>query len=293
MVARRRSGRPGSRMTVGRALCYAFLTIVGFVMFYPFYYVVMYSVSSYSQVIGKGAILRPYGFTLDAIKNVLKDPNIYTAYGNTLFLAIVGTLMSLVATLLFAYPLSCHVKGHRVISFLVYFTMLFGGGMLPTYYVVRQAGLLDTLWSLIIPGLINPFYVFIVRNFFEATPNELKESAFIDGAGQMRVFVSIMLPLSMAVVATMTLFYAVGYWNSYFSAIIYIRSASKRPLQLILRDMISQSNAEDMGDFSTSDLTPTTMKMATLTVSVIPILCVYPFLQKFFAKGVMVGAVKG
>lgn len=291
MVARK--GKPGSRMTFSRALCYAFLTLVALIMLYPFWYVVMYSVSSYSQVIGKGAIIRPYGFTLDAIGSVLKDPNIYTAYGNTLFLAIVGTFMSLAATLLFAYPLSCHVKGHRVISFLVYFTMLFGGGMLPTYYVVRQAGLLDTLWSLIIPGLINPFYVFIVRNFFEATPVELKESAFIDGAGQLRVFLSIMLPLSMAVVATMTLFYAVGYWNSYFSAIIYIRSASKRPLQLILRDMISQSNTEDMGDFSTSDLTPTTMKMATLTVSVIPILCVYPFLQKFFAKGVMVGAVKG
>ena len=135
--------------------------------------------------------------------------------------------------------------------------------------------------------------MFIIRNFFEAVPDALKESAYIDGAGQMRTFISIMLPLSMAVVATMTMFYAVGYWNSYFSAIIYIRSPDKRPLQLILRDMIATSSTEEMGDFSMSDLTPTTLKMATLTVSVIPILCIYPFLEKFFEKGVMVGAVKG
>lgn len=284
---------PKVRFTIGKFVCYALVLLAGIIMFYPFWYILVYSVSSYSAVIGKGAILVPHGFTLDAIKQVLSDPSIYTAYGNTLFLAIVGTFLSLAATLLFAYPLSCHIYGHRVISFLVYFTMLFSGGMLPTYYVVRTAGLLDSLWSLILPVLINPFYVFIIRNFFEAVPDALKESAYIDGAGQMRTFISIMLPLSMAVVATMTMFYAVGYWNSYFSAIVYIRSPDKRPLQLILRDMIATSSTEEMGDFSMSDLTPTTLKMATLTVSVIPILCIYPFLEKFFEKGVMVGAVKG
>ena len=281
------------RITIGKLLCYVFVFLIGIMMLYPFWYILMYSVSTYSMVIGKGAILLPHGFTLDVIKHVLSDSDIFTAYGNTLFLAIVGTFLSLVASLLFAYPLSCKVIGHRTISFLVYFTMLFSGGMLPTYYVVRKLGLLDSLWSLILPGLISPFNVFIIRNFFAAVPESLKESASIDGAGQMRIFMQIMLPLSMAVVATMTLFYAVGYWNSYFSAIIYIRSASKRPLQLILREMISMSSTEDMGDFSASDTTPTTLKMATLTVSVIPIMCIYPFLEKFFAKGVMVGAVKG
>ena len=282
------------KLTIGQALCYLIVGLIALVMFYPFWYVVMYSMSSYSAVIGKGAIIWPQGFTLDAIKNVLSDPDIYTAYGNTLFLAFVGTTMSLLITLLFAYPLSCHVMGHRVISFMVYFTMLFSGGMLPTYYVVRSVGLLDSLWSLILPVLVNPFYVFLVRNFFEAVPESLKESAYIDGAGQLQIFVTIMLPLSMAVVASMTLFYAVGYWNSYFNAIIYIRSADRRPLQLILRDMISASSTEALAsDFSTSDLTPMTLKMATLTVSVVPILCVYPFLQKFFEKGVMIGAIKG
>lgn len=270
------------------------LSLIALIMLYPLWYVVMYSLSSYSQVIGKGAILWPQGFTLQAIQDVLSDPNIFTAYGNTLFLAVVGTLLSLGATLLFAYPLAQKVRGHRVISFLVYFTMLFSGGMLPTYYVVRQAGLTDTLWSLILPVLINPFYVFLVRNFYEGIPEEIQESALIDGAGQWRIFLRIILPLSMAVIASMTLFYAVGYWNSYFSAILYIRSADKRPLQLILREMISSSSAEEMAsDFSASDLTPTTMKMATLTVSVVPILLVYPFLQRFFEKGVMIGAVKG
>lgn len=291
MVTKKKKRKP---LTAGQILCYILVTLTGFIMFYPFWYVVVYSLSSYSSVIGKGAILWPQGFTLEAIQNVLQDPDIYTAYGNTLFLAIGGTFFSLLATLLFAYPLSCHVAGHRVISFLVYFTMLFSGGMLPTYYVVRSAGLLDSLWSLILPVLINPFYVFLVRNFFEGVPEQLKESAFMDGAGQYRTFFSIMLPLSMAVIASMTLFYAVGYWNSYFSAILYIRSPERRPLQLILREMISSSSTEELaGDFSASDLTPTTLKMATLTVSVIPIICVYPFLQKFFEKGVMIGALKG
>lgn len=289
MLAKKRHALSG-----GLLICYAVLILVAFIMFYPFWYVLVYSFSSYSAVIGKGAILWPQAFTTEAIGDVLSDPDIFTAYGNTLILAIGGTALSLAFTLLFAYPLSCQVMGHKVISFLVYFTMLFSGGMLPTYYIVRQTGLLDSLWALILPGLINPFYVFLVRNFFSAIPEELKESAFIDGAGQIRTFLRIVLPTSMAVVASMTLFYAVGYWNSYFNAILYIRSPEKRPLQLLLREMISTSSTEELaGDFSASDLTPTTLKMATLTVSVIPILCVYPFLQKFFEKGVMAGAMKG
>ncbi len=282
------------RFSLARIVNDAMLSLIALMMLYPFWYVVMYSVSSYSQVIDKKILVRPYGFTLNAIQSVLSDQNIFTAYGNTLFLATVGTLLSVLSTLIFAYPLSCRVRGHRIISFLVYFTMLFSGGMLPLYYVVRQTGLLDTLWSLILPGLIHPFYVFLIRNFFQAIPEDLKESAFIDGAGQWRTFITIILPLSLAVIASMTLFYAVGYWNSYFSAILYIRSADKRPLQLILREMISVSSTEEMAsDFSTSDQTPTTLKMATLTVSILPILCLYPFLQRFFEKGVMLGALKG
>ncbi len=278
-------------------LNYLILLLAGLVTLYPFWYIIMYSVSTYAEVIGKGAILWPQGFTLSAIHAVLNDRYITTAYGNTLFIVFFGTLLSVVTTALLAYPLSVNVPGHRVFSFLIYFTMLFGGGMIPTYYVVRGTGLLNSLWALIIPSLITPFNVFIMRNFFRGIPESLVESAKIDGAGALRSFLAIVLPLSMPIVATVTLYYAVGYWNSFFNALIYIRSSELRPLQLVLREMISQSMTDTTGsgaglDAAYGDIGNETIKMALVTVSVVPIMCIYPFLQKYFTKGVLVGAVK-
>jgi putative aldouronate transport system permease protein len=207
----------------------------------------------------------------------------------------------MITTALFAYPLARKIRGTRIFNTFIYITMLFGGGMIPTFYVVRMTGLLDSLWSLIIPALISPFNVFIMRSFFEGISGELIESASIDGASELRIFVRIILPLSLPVVATISLFYAVGYWNKFFDAIIYIRSVDKRPLQLLLRELlISVSNerfaemiAGMSGEARAGDVAPTTLKMATVTLSVLPVMMVYPFVQKYFVKGVMLGAVKG
>ena len=289
--------RSKKKFSVYTLLNYLLLGLCGIVMLYPFWYIIMYSLSTYSEVIGKGAILWPQGFTLDAIKTILSDSYFMNAYRNTLFVVSVGTVLSLTVTALLAYPLACKVGGYRVFSFLIYFTMLFGGGMIPTYYVVRATKLLNTLWSLILPSLVTPFNVFIMRNFFQALPESLTESAQIDGAGPFRAFVRIVLPLSMPIIATVTLFYAVGYWNSFFSALMYIRVAALRPLQLVLREMITQSMTNTVGAGSSIDagygaVTGQTVKMAAITVSVVPIACIYPFLQKYFTKGVLVGAVK-
>lgn len=274
------------------------LFLVGFVMVYPFWYVLMYALSTYTQVLGKGMLFRPYGFTLESLKTVIMDRYIYTAYGNTLFIVIVGTVLSLICTLMLSYALARNILGGRVISFLVYFTMLFSGGMIPTFYIVRMTGLFDSLWALILPSLINPFYVFLVRNFYRDIPESLRESAYIDGAGEVRVFLRIVIPLSLPVFSTIVLFYAVAYWNSFFDALIYIRTEAKQPLQLILRRMITSSSSEAFGemlsaaDTSRSTVTLATLRMAAVVVTVAPILCVYPFIQKYFVKGVMVGAVK-
>lgn len=274
------------------------LLLIGFLMLYPFWYVLMYSLSTYNEVLGRGLLLRPYGFTLDGIRTVIMDRYIYTAYGNTLFIVIVGTILSTTSTLMFSYSLSRNILGSRVISFLVYFTMLFSGGMIPIFYIVRMTGLFDSLWALILPSLINPFYVFLVRNFFRDVPDSLRESAYIDGAGEIKIFLRIILPLSLPVFSTIVLFYAVGFWNSFFDALIYIRTEKNFPLQLILRRMITSSSSETLGemlssaDTSRSTVTLATLRMAAVVVTIAPILCVYPFIQKYFVKGVMVGAIK-
>lgn len=289
--------RKKKKFSVFTMLNYLLLGLCGVTMVYPFWYIFMYSLSTYSDVIGKGAILWPQGFTLSAIKTILSDSYFMNAYGNTLFVVGVGTVLSLAATALIAYPLACKVGGHRVFSFLIYFTMLFGGGMIPTYYVVRATKLINTLWSLILPSLITPFNVFIMRNFFQGIPESLIESANIDGAGSFCSFFKIVIPLSMPIIATVLLFYAVGYWNAFFNALLYIRPANLRPLQLVLREMVTQSMTDTVGAGASIDagygaITGQTIKMAAVTVSVVPIACVYPFLQKYFTQGVLVGAVK-
>lgn len=273
------------------------LFAVGFVMLYPFWYVLMYSLSTYSEVVTEGAIMVPHGFTLQNIKIVLQNGSISRGYLNSLFLVTVGTTLSVVVTAMLAYPLSQNVMGTKAINLMIYFTMLFGGGMIPTYYVVRATGILNTLWSLILPSLVGAYNVFMMRNFFRNIPSELIESAALDGSSSMNTLFRIVLPLSLPIFATITLYYAVGYWNRYFDAILYIRSASKRPLQVALREMISMSMSELLGQGSTSDaskadLTGPTIQKAAIVVTILPIMCIYPFLQKYFTKGTMSGAVK-
>ncbi len=274
------------------------LTIIAVIMLYPFWYIVMYSLSTYEEVLGKGAILRPYGFTLDNLLAVMKNRLFLQSYKNTIFVVVVGTILSVVVTIMYAYPLSRKVRGTRFLNFFIYFTMLFGGGMIPTYYIVKETGLLNSLWALIIPCLATPYNIFITRNFFSQLPKEMVESAEIDGATEMDILWKIFVPLSKPIVSTISLFYAVGYWNRYMNAVLYIRKTEMRPLQLLLRELIASSSNEMFNEIVTADatsgnVTATTLKMATVVLATVPVLVIYPFFQKYFVRGNMVGSVKG
>lgn len=281
----------------GVALNHLLLAVAGLVMLYPMWYVFMYGLSDPHAVLGKGAILWPQEPTLAAVAFVLRTPEIMRSYLNTAFVVIAGTLLSLVATSLFAYPLSTRIPGVRVISLLTYFTILFGGGIIPTYVMVRETGLINSLWALIVPQLVWPFYVFIMIKFFKNIPDSLPESARIDGANDLVILLRIVLPLSLPALASVGLFYAVRYWNEFFTAIIYLPNKDKWTLQVILRSLLI-TQLEDQfdmpsGDQTAGSVTADTVKMATVIVGTLPVMLIYPFLQKHFAKGVMIGAVKG
>lgn len=284
------------RFDPGSAVNLLVLLILAILMAYPFWYVLSYALSDSSAVATGGLLLWPKDFTLDNIKAVVSSSAFITSALNSIWLVIVGTSLSVLTTACLAYPLARKVQGAKIVNFLIYFTMLFSGGMLPTYYIVRQTGLLDSLWSLIIPCLVTPFNVFITRTFFAQLPNELVESARIDGASEIRIFTQIAMPLSKPIFATITLFYAVGYWNRFTNAVLYIRSPEKRPLQLLLKELIATTSSElfeDIGLSMGAATSSQSIKMATVIVVALPIMLIYPFLQKYFVKGVMLGSVKG
>ncbi|PNT90264.1 sugar ABC transporter permease [Clostridium thermosuccinogenes] len=265
---------------------------------YPFYYIIIVSLSD-GKAVMKGLVkLRPVGINFKSYSIVLKDPYIGTAYLNTILYTTFGTFINILFSTLCAYPLSRkNFFGKRIFTVMIVFTMFFSGGLIPTYLTVQKLGMLDTIWALVLPGAINTYNMIIIRTFFQDIPAELHESAYIDGANDIKIFAKIILPLSKPIIATMTLFYAVGHWNSFFSALIYLNEREKYPLQIVLRNMVvsgeltSQSN--QMGaaaDFLAID---TTIKYAVIIVATLPILVVYPFVQKYFVKGVMIGSLKG
>jgi len=215
--------------------------------------------------------------------------------GVSAFVTIVGTFVSLVLTAFMAYALSKkHLKGRRVINFLVVFTMLFSGGMIPTFMVVNAFGLIDSLWSLILPVAINAFNFVIMRSFFQGIPESLEEAARIDGCSEFGVFLRIVLPLSLASIATIGLFYAVYYWNTYQSAILYINDSTKWPMQVLLRQIVIVASGLNADESSVDVVPPAqSIKMAVIFVATLPMLIVYPFVQRFFVKGALIGSVKG
>ena len=244
----------------------------------------------------KGMILRPLGFTLDAYKAVARNPNILTGYRNTIFVVAVGTCLNLFLTLLGSYVLSRkNVLFNPLFTMLIVFTMYFTGGTIPFYLTVRTVGLDGTIWALIFPVAINTFNLIIMRTAMAAVPDSLPESAMIDGATHFRVLFSIMVPLTQATLAVITLYYAVSHWNSWFNAMIFLREKALYPLQLILREILIQDDTSMMTAGSGDDLglVSETIKYATIVVATAPILCIYPYMQKYFVKGVMIGAVKG
>lgn len=278
---------------------YLILILLMAVTLYPLLYVLFASLSDSSKMATySGFLWRPLGFSTDAYVEVMKNQLIWSGYANTLFVVIVGTVLDLFFTGLGAYVLSRKsFYLRKPITLMIVFTMFFGGGMIPTYLLVKNLGLLNSLWSLILPGLVNTWNFMIMRTYFEGIPDSLEESAKLDGANDLSVFLRIFLPLSGPIIAVMALFYGVGHWNGWFNAMMYIQDRSKFPLQLILREILIANDTNSMMGNVVVDADRQqigeTIKYATIMVSTVPILCVYPFIQKYFVKGVMIGAIKG
>ena len=279
---------------------YIFLIVLTLITLYPFVHVIAGSISGPGALIGhKGALIWPKGEpTLKAFGLVFRNPNILTGYRNTFVVLVFGTLLNIFMTSLGAYVCSRRQFAIRnVMMFMIVFTMYFGGGMIPRYLFLKNyLGMGDHLGSLIIPGAISAYNMIIMRNAFAGVPQSLEESARIDGANDMTILVRIILPLSRATLAVMILFYGVGHWNAWFDSMIFLRTRSKYPLQLILREILVDDATESMTTGMSGDdveLLSDNLKYATIVVATLPILCVYPFIQKYFVKGVMIGAVKG
>ena len=219
---------------------------------------------------------------------------LWTSYANSIFITLVGTLVNMIITIMAAYVLSKKdLKGHRILMFLAVFTMMFSGGIIPTYMVVKSLGLMNSLWSMILPSAINTYNLIVLRNFFADLPVELEEAAKLDGCTDVGILFKIMVPISKPAITTVTLFYAVDHWNDFFSAVMYISNRAKWPLQLFLRSMLFENDAAYSGSGESLFLLGQPMKMAAVMMSIILIMCAYPFFQKYFTKGVMTGAVKG
>ncbi|CAM4300767.1 carbohydrate ABC transporter permease [Paenibacillus macerans] len=279
------------------AFNYVFLSLFGLLAILPFIFVISGSFATDAEITKRAVFLIPRTFSLDAYKFIFSTDTIVRSIGVSIYVTLVGTIVNLFFTVTMAYPMARrNLMGRNLILNLVIFTMLFGGGMIPTYLVIRDLQLLDTLNSLILPGAISAFNLIIVKNFFQELPPELEDAAKIDGCNELGLLWRIVLPLSKPVLATFTLFYAVGHWNNFFSALLYINDPAKWPLQVMLRQIVMLSQAA--GDINSMDPTfvqppEQSIKMAVIVVGTIPILCVYPFLQKHFAKGVLLGSIKG
>jgi putative aldouronate transport system permease protein len=274
-------------------IVYALLSLAAISVIFPLLYVVAVSLTPYAEVLKQGGFaIIPRKVTFEAYTTFLNDSKIPQAYGVTAFITIVGTLINLLLTSLMAYPLSKKDLPYRsTILFIVVFTLLFSGGIIPTYLVVKATGLINSVWAMILPGAVSAFYLLIMKTFFENLPENLDEAAKIDGASETRIFIAIVLPLSLPILATVGLFYAVGHWNEFFGAIIYISDNSKHPLQVILRGILNQSQMPEQ-DFER--VLPTeTLQMAAVILSTLPILVVYPFIQKYFTQGALLGSIKG
>lgn len=286
--------------SIGRKIFEVFnaiiLLLLAAVTIIPFIYVLSTSLTSEQEFIQRGLSLIPRNITLESYEFIFKPGNsIFRAYKNTLFITGVGTAINMVLTSMLAYGMSKKwMPGRNAIMFLIFFTMLFNGGMIPNYLVVKSFGLMNSLWGLIIPGAINTWNMILLRNFFSEIPESVEESAKIDGATDIGVLFRIVLPMSMPALATITLFYAVDHWNGWMNALIYLSDKKLWPVQLLLRQIILLTSVSDLEVVDNSITPPSyAVQMATLVVATVPILCAYPFIQKYFVKGVMVGSVKG
>ncbi|MDE6887310.1 MAG: carbohydrate ABC transporter permease [Eubacterium sp.] len=279
----------------------AICAVIMFIVAYPLYYVVIASVSNPYDVYAGKTFLFPSQFTLDGYKAVFSDSSIITGYLNSIKYTVIGTVFSVTLLYLTAYPLSIrNLPGRKWLSLFFIFTMYFGGGMIPTYLIVKDTGLIDNMWALFLPGGVGVGNMIIVRNFFEnSIPKEMIEAAEIDGASKWTTFVKIVIPLSRSIMAVMVVFSMVAYWNDWFTALIYLPGKEKAPLPLVLRGILIQSSASASqqanmsGGYAELNKLTELIKFASIFVAAAPMLIVYPFVQKYFEKGFMAGAVKG
>ncbi|RCW45455.1 carbohydrate ABC transporter permease [Paenibacillus prosopidis] len=273
-----------------------FITVMCIVMIYPFLHIASVSLSSPAEATRFGIHLYPKEVDFTGWKQVLAQEKIWIGFGNSVFRTVVGTFLTLIMMSLCAYPLSRKYLPHRnVYTMLILFTMFFGGGIVPTYLLIRSLNLMDSVWVYIIPGLVPTFSMLVLRNFFMSIPAELEESAKIDGANDIRILFNIVLPLSKPVLATLALWSAVGHWNAWFDAVLYITDQSKQVLQFFLREIvITNADRETLGNSAIGNIRyEAPIKAATIMFAILPILVVYPFLQKYFVKGTMIGSLKG
>ncbi|WP_257348911.1 carbohydrate ABC transporter permease [Pseudalkalibacillus decolorationis] len=279
---------------------YIFLSLLILSVLYPLIYVVSASFSSADAVASGRVWLWPVDFSLEGYKAVFDYNMIWTGYANSLFYMVVGTSINVALTILAAYPLSRRdFRGRGIFMFLFVFTMMFNGGLIPTYLLVRDLGMLNTRWALIIPNAMAVFNVIITMTYFRSViPKEVLESAQLDGCNDFKFLLKIVLPLSAPIIAVISLFYAVGHWNQYFSALIYLRDTDLFPLQLVLRNILIQSEIDpsmisDIGNYQKNVGLRELLKYALIVVASLPVLIIYPFVQKYFVKGVMIGSLKG
>ena len=279
-------------------IIYALLFVAGFVTLFPIWTVVVRSFSP-SHIITKYPLLVwPLEANLEAYRYVFQTPTLLRSFGVTVFITVVGTAVNMLLTITAAYGLSkIDLPGLKILMTFVVFAMLFSAGIVPTYIVVNKLGLIDSLWALIWPSAVSIFNLILLRNYFWSVPSEIEDSALIDGANDWQVLWRIVVPLSMPAIATIALFYAVGHWNEFFSALFYINDNSKWPLQLLLRSIIIETNFQGMGsatgEVQLRVISPENIKAASIVFATVPILIVYPFLQKYFVQGVKLGAIKG
>ncbi|WP_046564128.1 carbohydrate ABC transporter permease [Micromonospora sp. HK10] len=299
-VARARTGiRPSRGYRVFRVVNAIVLTGIVVVTLYPFVNIVARSLSDNAYIVAGQVNLVPRGFNIAAYKAVMSDPLFWTNYRNTVFYTVVATAVALVLTTCYAYVLSKkHLKGRTALVGIAVFTMFFSGGLIPNYVLVTSLGLKNTVWAIALPNAISVFNLLVMKAFFESLPVELEEAAAVDGLNTYGILLRIVLPLSKAVVATMLLFYAVSFWNSWFSAFLYMDQMDLLPVTVYLRNLIAgatdaTSTGGGLGSATDVVQSAATIQAVTIVLTVLPILTVYPFIQRYFVSGVMLGAVKG
>jgi putative aldouronate transport system permease protein len=273
------------------AFNYVIMILLIIVMVCPLIYVFSASISDNALVSSGDVFLLPKGVTLIAYKQLVVNLDLWISYWNTIRYTFVHVVLTLIATSAMAYPLAKKwLPGRKIILMMAAFTLLFSGGMIPTFLVVQKLGMLNSIWAIVLPSLISTWYLFIMRTFFEALPEELEDAATIDGCSSFQVLLRIVLPLSMPIMATIGLFTAVNQWNAFFDALIYLNDRSMYPLQIMLRNiLVAGTTIQAEGDLSLLQ----TMKYAIIMIATLPILCVYPFMQKYFVQGAMIGGIKG